>query len=137
MTAIPAAVIPAEKIRLACIVTPELRGKCANPVPAKAARNYLRVLVVGRKVGIMRIMIDRYSRMEAELFWMAKTCSSNWSLLFMQRLTRSTRSSVPGSVDLPQWREISNDHHLNRGMLKSTERRSFVLSRFEREIGNT
>ena len=26
-----------EKVRLACIDTPELRGKRANPVPAKAA----------------------------------------------------------------------------------------------------
>ena len=39
-----------EKIRLACIDTPELRGKRADPVPAKAARDYLRGLVVGRKV---------------------------------------------------------------------------------------
>ena len=57
-----------EKIRLASIGTPELRGKRANPVPAKAARDYLRGLVVGRKVGIRRITTDRYSRTVAELF---------------------------------------------------------------------
>ena len=57
-----------EKIRLACIDTPELRGKRANPVPAKAARDYLRALVVGRDVGIRRITKDRYGRTVAELF---------------------------------------------------------------------
>ena len=57
-----------EKIRLACIDTPELRGKRAKPVPAKAARDYLRALVVGRKVGIRRITTDRYGRTVAELF---------------------------------------------------------------------
>ena len=57
-----------EKIRLACIDTPELRGRRANPVPAKAARDYLRGLVVGRKVGIRRITTDRYGRTVAELF---------------------------------------------------------------------
>ena len=57
-----------EKVRLACIDTPELRGKRANPVPAKAARDYLRALVVGRDVGIRRITTDRYGRTVAELF---------------------------------------------------------------------
>ncbi len=57
-----------EKIRLACIDTPELRGKRADPVPAKAARDYLRSLVVGRDVGIRRITKDRYGRTVAELF---------------------------------------------------------------------
>ena len=51
-----------EKIRLACIDTPELRGKRANPVPAKATRDYLRRLVVGREIGIRRITKDRYGR---------------------------------------------------------------------------
>ena len=57
-----------EKIRLACIDTPELRGKRANPVPARASRDYLRALVVGRDVGIRRITKDRYGRTVAELF---------------------------------------------------------------------
>ena len=57
-----------EKIRLACIDTPELRGKRAEPVPAKEARDYLRELVVGRKVTIRRITTDRYGRTVAELF---------------------------------------------------------------------
>ena len=57
-----------EKIRLACIDTPELRGKRADPVPARAARDYLRSLVVGREVGIRRITTDRYGRTVAELF---------------------------------------------------------------------
>ena len=39
-----------EKIRLACIDTPELRGKKADPTPAKAAKDYLNnlVLVISR-----------------------------------------------------------------------------------------
>ena len=57
-----------EKIRLACIDTPELRGKRADPVPAEAARDYLRKLVLGRKVTIRRITTDRYGRTVAELF---------------------------------------------------------------------
>ena len=57
-----------EKIRLACIDTPELRGKRAEPVTAKAARDYLRELVVGRQVTVRRITTDRYGRTVAELF---------------------------------------------------------------------
>ena len=57
-----------EKIRLACIDTPELRGKRADPVPAKAARDYLRNLIVGHNVGIRRITTDRYECTLAELF---------------------------------------------------------------------
>ena len=57
-----------EKVRLACIDTPELRGKRAEPVPAKAARDHLRGLVVGKKVGIQRITKDSYGRTVAELF---------------------------------------------------------------------
>ena len=56
-----------EKIRLACIDTPELRGKRADPILAKAARDHLRSLVVGRTVGIRRITTDRYGRTVAEL----------------------------------------------------------------------
>ena len=57
-----------ERVRLACIDTPELVGKRAEPAPAKAARDHLRSLVVGKKVGIRRITEDRYGRTVAELF---------------------------------------------------------------------
>ena len=57
-----------ERVRLACIDTPELVGKRAKPVPARAARDYLRGLVVGKKVGIRRITKDSYGRTVAELF---------------------------------------------------------------------
>ena len=57
-----------ERVRLACIDTPELVGMRAEPVPAKAARDYLRSLVVGKKVRIRRITEDRYERTVAELF---------------------------------------------------------------------
>ena len=57
-----------EKVRLACIDTPELVGKRAKPMPAKAARDHLRGLVMGKKIGIRRITKDRYGRTVAELF---------------------------------------------------------------------
>ena len=56
-----------ERVRLACIDTPELVGKRAEPVSAKAARDHLRGLVVGKEVGIRRITEDRYGRTVAEL----------------------------------------------------------------------
>ena len=57
-----------EKIRLACIDTPELKGKRAQPVRAKAARDRLRGMVVGRSVTIRRVSIDRYGRTIGELY---------------------------------------------------------------------
>ena len=57
-----------ERVRLTCINSPELRGKRAEPVPAKAARDHLRDLVVGKKVRIRRITEDHYERTVAELF---------------------------------------------------------------------
>ena len=57
-----------ERVRLACIDTPELVGMRAEPVPAKAARDLLRNLVMGKKVRIRRITEDRYGRTVAELF---------------------------------------------------------------------
>ena len=56
-----------EKIRLACIDTPELRGKKADLIPAKAARDYLNNLVAESKVKIRRITEDQYGRTVAEL----------------------------------------------------------------------
>ncbi|KGG12727.1 MULTISPECIES: thermonuclease family protein [Prochlorococcus] len=56
-----------EKIRLACIDTPELRGSRADPVPAKAARDYLNKLVAGEQVSIRRINIDRFGRTVSEI----------------------------------------------------------------------
>jgi len=56
-----------EKIRLACIDTPELRGARADPFPAKEARDYLNSLVAGRVVDIRRISKDRYHRTVSEL----------------------------------------------------------------------
>ena len=57
-----------ERIRLACIDTPELRGKRADPIPAKAARDHLRGMAVGRSVRLRRITTDRYGRTVGELF---------------------------------------------------------------------
>ena len=60
--------IDGERIRLSCIDTPELKGKGADPVPAKEARDFLNKLLVNEKVSIRRISNDRYGRTVAELF---------------------------------------------------------------------
>ena len=57
-----------ERIRLACIDTPELKGKNARPAPAMAAKYHLNGMLIGKKVGIRRITTDRYGRTVAELF---------------------------------------------------------------------
>ena len=57
-----------EKVRLACIDTPELRGRNSDPDPAKAARDYLRSRLKGKAITIRRIDTDRYGRTVAELF---------------------------------------------------------------------
>ena len=57
-----------ERIRLAFINSDELRGRCANPVPAKAACDHPYNMVAVRRVGIRRITKDRYRRTVAELF---------------------------------------------------------------------
>ena len=57
-----------EKIRLACIDTPELKGKNAKPNEAKEARDFLNQLVSNKKVSIRRITKDRFGRIVAELF---------------------------------------------------------------------
>jgi len=57
-----------EKIRLACIDTPEIKGKRADPEKARYARDYLNSLVKGKEIIIKRITFDRYGRTVAELF---------------------------------------------------------------------
>ena len=60
--------IDGEKIRLACIDTPELKGKKAEPIAAQEARDFLNNLVSNKKVSIRRITNDRYERTVGELF---------------------------------------------------------------------
>ncbi len=54
-----------EKIRLACIDTPEIRGPRAEP--AKAARDFLNSNVAGKEVSIRRVTVDKYGRTVGEL----------------------------------------------------------------------
>ena len=60
--------IDGEKIRLACIDTPELKGKKADPIEAKESRDFLNDLVGNKEVNIRRITTDRYGRTVAELY---------------------------------------------------------------------
>ena len=60
--------IDGEKIRLACIDTPEIKGKKADPIPAKEAKDFLNNLISNKKVSIRRITNDRYGRTVGELF---------------------------------------------------------------------
>ena len=57
-----------EKIRLACIDTPELKGWKADPIPAKEARDFVNRLLANEKVSINRITKDKYGRTVGELF---------------------------------------------------------------------
>ena len=57
-----------EKVRLACIDTPEMGGKRAQPQRARQACDRLRSLVVGKSVSLQRISSDRYGRTVGELF---------------------------------------------------------------------
>ena len=57
-----------EKIRLACIDTPELKGWKADPKPAKEARDFVNKLVANEEVSIKRITHDKYGRTVSELF---------------------------------------------------------------------
>ena len=56
-----------EKIRLACIDTPEIRGKRAKPNEAIAAKNFLNEIIKGKKVSIRRVTEDKYGRTVGEL----------------------------------------------------------------------
>lgn len=56
-----------EKIRLACIDTPEIRGKRAKPNKAIAAKNFLNEKIKGKKVSIRRVTEDKYGRTVGEL----------------------------------------------------------------------
>ena len=57
-----------EKIRLACIDAPEIKGKNAEPIKAKKSKEFLSNLFLNKKVFIKRITTDIYGRTVAELF---------------------------------------------------------------------
>ena len=56
-----------EKIRLACIDTPEIKGKRAETNKAIAAKNFLNEMIKGEKVSIRRVTEDKYGRTVGEL----------------------------------------------------------------------
>ena len=60
--------IDGEKIRLACIDTPELKGRNSDPEKAIEAKDFLNKLVANKEISIKRITKDRYGRTVAELF---------------------------------------------------------------------
>jgi len=53
---------------LACIDTPEPRGKRVKPELARASLDHLHGMVVGRFVGLRRITTDRHGITVGELF---------------------------------------------------------------------
>tara|TARA_B100000401_G_scaffold213021_1_gene143724 strand:- start:86 stop:976 length:891 start_codon:yes stop_codon:yes gene_type:complete len=61
-----------EKIRLACIDTPEIKGKRAEPNKAIAAKNFLNEIIKGEKVSIRRVTEDKYGRTVGELSFNGK-----------------------------------------------------------------
>ena len=60
--------IDGEKIRLACIDTPELKGKNSDHEKAIEAKDFLNKLIADKEISIKRITKDRYGRTVAELF---------------------------------------------------------------------
>ena len=61
-----------ERVRLACIDTPELQGKRADPITTIEARDHLRSLVVGRTVSFAMAAPWR------NYLLMARTSSNSW-----------------------------------------------------------
>ena len=57
-----------EKIRLACIDTPEIKGNKVNLEKALFARDYLNSKVEGKFIKLKRITTDRYNRTVGELY---------------------------------------------------------------------
>ena len=57
-----------EQIRLACIDTPELKGKNADPYEANKSKRFINDLIANEEVQIRRITKDKYGRTVAELF---------------------------------------------------------------------
>ena len=57
-----------EKIRLACIDTPELKGHNADPIEAKESKAFLNDLVKNQEIYLKRISTDKYGRTVGELF---------------------------------------------------------------------
>lgn len=57
-----------ERIRLACIDTPELKGKNADTFAANKAKRFINDLIANEEVQIRRITKDKYGRTVAELF---------------------------------------------------------------------
>ena len=57
-----------EKIRLACIDTPELRGPKAKPIEAQKSKDFLNNLVASEQISLKRITKDRFGRTVGELF---------------------------------------------------------------------
>ena len=60
--------VDGEKIRLACIDTPEFKGPKANPIKAKESKDFLNNLVANKQISLKRITKDRYGRTVGELF---------------------------------------------------------------------
>ena len=56
-----------EKIRLACIDAPEIRGEISNPKAAKDAKEFLNQQVKNKYVSIKRLKKDRFGRTVAEI----------------------------------------------------------------------
>ena len=57
-----------ENFRLACIDTPEIKGKRSEPEQALLAKNYLNKLIKNQEVSIKRITFNRYGRTVAKLY---------------------------------------------------------------------
>ena len=85
-----------ERVRLACIDTPELVCKRAESAPAKAARDHLKILWWAR-----RLESDGSPRIATDEPWQSyslgrRTCSKRWSPVITQRSLSATPLNVLG-----------------------------------------
>ena len=67
MTVILAQPQKGEKLDLPVLILQKSEGKRSDPIPAKAARNYLNNLVKGKEVNIRRVTEDMYGRTVGKL----------------------------------------------------------------------
>jgi len=89
-----------EQIRLACIDTPEMGGKRAQPQRARDARDRLRSLVVGKSVSLQRISSDRYGRTVGDLFVEGMNVQQVMVASRHARIGRRYAHQCPGLADV-------------------------------------
>ena len=88
-----------ERVRLACVDTPELVAKTAESVPARDARDHLRDLVVCKKVANVGSLKTGMDDAWQSCSWGRQMSSMRLSSLVMQMSFDAMRSNVHGKTE--------------------------------------